>query len=109
MVAAEVVELHADGVGLLEQLAQAQRRDLPALPDAVARVQRRVVADDAGAEAAEQLRHRARRRRHADQADGRAAELAADQHAVGAAHRHAAQQRQQRADHELGLGLRRWR
>jgi hypothetical protein len=38
-----------------------------------------------------------------------AAQLAPDQQALGAEHRHAAQHLQQRADHELGLGLRRWR
>jgi hypothetical protein len=67
-------------------------------------MQRRVVADDAGAEAGEQLRDRARRRRHADEADGGAAELTADRRAVGAAHRYPPQQRQHRADDEFGLG-----
>ena len=69
-------------------------------------MQRRVVADDARAESGQQLRYRARRRRHADKPDGAAAELAADQQAVGGDYRHAAQHREQRTDHELGLGER---
>ena len=84
-IAAEVVELDADRVGLASSSSRRlERRDLPALPDRIACVQRRVVADDARAEPAEHVDHRARGRRHADQPDRRAAEFASDRHAVAA-------------------------
>ena len=95
LVAREVGQLHAHAVALFHQFAQRQRLDAPAVPDVVRCVHRRVVADHPRAEGGEQLRQRSRRRHHADQPDGRAAEFAADQQALGIDHRHAAQHRQQ--------------
>ena len=107
LVAGEVGQLNTHGVGLLQQLLQAQRLDAPARPHVVGRMQRRVVADHARTEGRQQLRHRARRGHHADQADRGGTEFAADEQPVAAHHRHAAQHREQRTDHELGLGQRR--
>ena len=97
-VAAEVRQLHADGVGLLQQLAQSERLDAPALPHGVVRMQRRVVADEPGLEARQHLSHRARRRRHAHQAHRARREFAPGELAARAHHRKAPQQRQQRLE-----------
>ena len=105
LVAGEIAQRHAHAVAVLHQLSQTHRLNLPAREQGIVGMQGRVVTDHPGAKRAEQLRQRLRRRHHAQQAHGGAAQLTPDEQALGIDHRHAAQHLQQRADHELGLGL----
>ena len=82
VIATEVSQLHADRIRGFQQLAQAHGFDIPAVPHAVAGMQRRVVARHPRTEADQQAVQGPSSRCDADQTHLRAAQFASHPHAV---------------------------